>query len=580
MELVLIAGVAENNVIGIKGDLPWHIKEDLQRFKSLTTGHPVIVGKATFDSIKKRLGKPLPNRTNIVVSFEMFEAKDGELIFTSLESALAEAKKYEGEVFVIGGQSIYKQTINLADRLEITHVHMKVDGDAWFPEIDKSIWEEVQREDKSAEGIDYSFVTYKRKRKSKIVNGIKEFDPLISDLIEKEGERQASVLNMIPSENSASRAVREACASVLMNKYAEGYPFKRYYQGNKYVDEVETLAIERAKKLFGAEHVNVQPYSGSPANFAVFLAFLKPGETFMGLDLGCGGHLTHGSPVNFSGMTYRCVSYGVDRVTGLIDMNKVREIALREKPKLIISGLTAYPRQIDFQAFQKIAEEVGAIHLADISHIAGLIAAGVHPSPFPFTDVVSTTTHKTLRGPRGAIVMCKEKYAKQIDRAVFPGAQGGPHENVIAAKAVAFLEAMSADYRNYASQIVRNSKTLADTLIANEIKLFTGGTDNHLILIDLSGKGAGLGKSVAVALEEAGICCNANTIPYDPSTPFKPSGLRLGTPMITSRGMGESEMKLIGKWISDVIKEPDNSILKEAIRKEVEGLCKKFPVDR
>jgi len=407
---------------------------------------------------------------------------------------------------------------------------------------------------------------------------MKEFDSVVFELMEREGKRQEELLNMIPSENYASKNVREACASVLMNKYAEGYPFKRYYQGNHYIDEIESIAIERAKKLFGAEHVNVQPYSGSPANFAVFLAFLKPGDTFLGLDLGSGGHLTHGSPVNFSGINYNCVSYGVDKETGLINMDVVREIALKVKPKLIISGLTAYPREIDFKAFQVIAEEIGAIHLADISHIAGLIAAGIHPSPFPFTDVVTTTTHKTLRGPRGAMIMCKEKYAKQIDKAVFPGAQGGPHENVIAAKAICFLEAMSRDYKYYAQQIIKNARVLADVLISGGIKLATSGTENHLILIDLTDLGPGKGKEIAVALEEAGIVCNANTIPYDPSTPFKPSGLRLGTPMITSRGMRESEMKVIGKWIAEVIKNPGDMNLKLSILREVKELCSKFPV--
>src|SRR3989344_1583864 len=340
---------------------------------------------------------------------------------------------------------------------------------------------------------------------------MKEFDSVVFELMEREGKRQEELLNMIPSENYASKNVREACASVLMNKYAEGYPFKRYYQGNHYIDEIESIAIERAKKLFGAEHFNVQPYSGSPANFAVFLAFLKPGDTFLGLDLGSGGHLTHGSPVNFSGINYNCVSYGVDKETGLINMDVVREIALKVKPKLIISGLTAYPREIDFKAFQVIAEEIGAIHLADISHIAGLIAAGIHPSPFPFTDVVTTTTHKTLRGPRGAMIMCKEKYAKQIDKAVFPGSQGGPHENIIAAKAVAFKEALSDDFIEYGNQIVKNAKVLADTLMADGIRLVTSGTDNHLILIDLRDFGVGIGKDVAVALEHAGIVSNCNS---------------------------------------------------------------------
>jgi len=407
---------------------------------------------------------------------------------------------------------------------------------------------------------------------------IKEEDVLIAELIGREEKRQSEFLNMIPSENSASEAVRKACASVLMNKYAEGYPFKRYYQGNQYVDEIESIAIERAKKLFGAEHVNVQPYSGSTANSAVFLAFLKAGDSFMGLDLGCGGHLTHGSPVNFSGINYKCIPYGVDKETGLIDMGIVREIALREKPKMIISGLTAYPRQIDFFAFQSIAEEIGAIHLADISHISGLVASGEHTSPFPFTDIVMTTTHKTLRGPRGAILMCKEKYAKQIDKAVFPGVQGGPHENVIAGKAICFLEAMSRDYKYYSKQVVRNAKVIANVLVENGIKISTNGTDNHLILIDLSNMDVGLGRAIASSLEEAGIVCNANTIPYDPSTPFKPSGIRLGTPMITSRGMRESEMKLIGKWIAEVIKNPGNMSLKLSILREVRELCSRFPL--
>lgn len=407
---------------------------------------------------------------------------------------------------------------------------------------------------------------------------LKDFDKVISDLVEKEDDRQKDTINLIPSENYASLAVREACGTRLMNKYAEGYPYKRYYQGNQNVDEIESIAIERAKKLFGAEHVNVQPYSGSPANLAVFLAFLKPGDTFMGLDLGCGGHLTHGSPVNFSGSIYRIVSYGVDKQTGLLNMEEIRQIALREKPKMIISGLTAYPRQVDFLAFQRIAEEVGAIHLADISHIAGLIASGKHPSPFPFTDVVTTTTHKTLRGPRGAMIMCKEKYAKQIDKAVFPGCQGGPHMNAIAGKAVAFREALMPEYKEYAEQIIRNSKAMAEVLNANGIKLVTGGTDNHLILIDLTERGIGMGKPIAVALEEAGICLNANTIPYDPSTPFRPSGLRLGTPMITSRGMRETECRLIAKWIAEIIKDSDNFVLKSLIRNEVREMCRKFPI--
>lgn len=410
------------------------------------------------------------------------------------------------------------------------------------------------------------------------MESIKSTDPEVYIHMEKELERQKSVLNMIPSENYVSPAVLEACGSILMNKYSEGYPFKRYYQGNANADEIEQLAIERAKKLFGAEHANVQPLSGSPANAAVFLAFLEPGDKFMGLDLTCGGHLTHGSHVNFSGKIYKQIPYTVDEKTQLLNYEKIREIALREKPKLIISGLTAYPRTIDFKKFQEIAEEVGAIHLADISHIAGLVVSGAHPSPFPFTDVVMTTTHKTLRGPRGGLIMCKDQYARQIDKAVFPGMQGGPHDNATAGKAICFKEAMAPEFKQYSEQIVKNAKALSETLINEGIKLVTNGTDNHLILIDLTPFGIGKGKETATALEDAGICTNCNTIPFDPSTPFKPSGIRLGTPVLTTRGMKESEMREIGQWISQIIKNPDNADLKDNIRKEVRELCEKFSV--
>jgi glycine hydroxymethyltransferase len=407
---------------------------------------------------------------------------------------------------------------------------------------------------------------------------INKKDPEISNLIAKELIRQREVLNLIPSENYASEAVLEANGSILLNKYSEGYPFKRYYQGNSNVDEIEKLAIDRAKLLFNAEHANVQPLSGSPANFAVFLAFLKPGDKFMGLDLACGGHLTHGSPVNFSGKIYTSIPYPVDRETNLLNMEEIRQIALREKPKLIISGFTAYPRNIDFQAFQNIANEVNAIHLADISHIAGLVAAGVAPSPLPFTDIVMLTTHKTLRGPRGAILLCKEKFAKEIDKAVFPGCQGGPHDNITAAKAICFKEALTPEFKVYSQQIINNAKQLAQTLMNNNIKLVTNGTDNHLILIDLTNLGIGMGKEVAIALENANICCNANSIPFDPSTPFKPSGLRLGTPILTTRGMKEPEMQQIGQWISDIIKDRNNLELQQQIKNKVKELCSKFPV--
>jgi len=422
-------------------------------------------------------------------------------------------------------------------------------------------------------------------------------DPEVYQHIHDELKRQQTVLNMIPSENYVSEAVLQASGSILTNKYSEGYSRKRYYQGNSHVDEIETLAIERAKLLFGAEHVNVQPLSGSPANQAVYHALLKPGDKIMGLRLDMGGHLTHGHSVNFSARYYKSIPYSVDKETGLFDYAEIRRIALKERPQIIVSGATAYPRTIDFKKFHEIAEEAGCYSLADISHIAGLIAGRVHPSPFPFTDVVMTTTHKTLRGPRGAMIMCKnedrlakvegleEKEARnlknlagKIDKAVFPGLQGGPHNHITAAKAVAFKEALSEDFRSYADQVVRNAKALAGSLMNNGIRLVSNGTDNHLILIDLLPMGIGLGKKAAVALEEAGFCTNCNTIPYDPSTPFKPSGVRIGTPSLTTQGMKESEMKQIGEWMAAVLKDMDNTRLKQTIREEVKQLCLQFPI--
>ena len=407
---------------------------------------------------------------------------------------------------------------------------------------------------------------------------LEKTDPAINLLLERENLRQQETINLIASENYVSRSVMEATASALANKYSEGYPRQRYYQGNDIVDEIEIIAIERAKQLFGVEHANVQPYSGSPANAAVFMAFLNPGDTFIGFDLSCGGHLTHGSPVNFSGKTYNAVNYCVDRDTEKINMNEVRRLALKHRPKMIISGLTAYPREIEFRAFQDIAEEIGAIHFADISHISGLIAGGEHASPFPFCDVAMTTTHKTLRGPRGAMILCKRKYANQIDRAVFPGCQGGPHDHVTAAKAVALNEALSDDFKLYAKNITANAKALADELTGRDIKLVTGGTDNHMILISLLPFGTGLGRPVAIALENAGIVTNCNTVPHDPSSPFKPSGIRIGTPAVTTRGMKENEMRKFGQWIASIIEDPDNRELQAKIKDEVKQLCRDFPI--
>ncbi len=402
-------------------------------------------------------------------------------------------------------------------------------------------------------------------------------DSEIAVAIQSEENRQINGLEMIPSENFASKDVLEALGSVMTNKYSEGYPGKRYYGGNTYIDVVERLAIERAKKLFGAEHVNVQPYSGSPANMEIYFALLNFGDKVMGLNLSHGGHLTHGHPVNFSGKAYQFVQYGVDQKTEQLDYEVIRELAIKEKPKLIISGYTAYPRTIDFKKFSEIAQEVGAISMVDMSHIAGLIAGGVHPSPFPFTDVVMTTTHKTLRGPRGAMILCKEKYAQAIDKAVFPGMQGGPHDNNTAAKAVAFGEALKPEFKEYAKQIVKNAKVLSEELKAHGFRLVSGGTDNHLLLVDLQNKSI-TGKQAEAALDKAHITVNKNMVPFDPRSPFDPSGIRLGTPAITTRGMKEEQMKQIAQWMNDAIASHTDDEKLKRIGEQVSALASKYPL--
>jgi len=397
------------------------------------------------------------------------------------------------------------------------------------------------------------------------------------ELIEAEKKRQAEGIELIPSENYTSEAVMEACGSILTNKYSEGYPGKRYYGGQENVDKIETLAIERAKQLFGAEHANVQPYSGSPANYEVYFALLNFGDTVMGLKLDQGGHITHGLPIGFSGKAYNFIPYEVDRETGKIDMEKVRALALEHKPKMIVAGFTAYPRDIEWKKFREIADEVGAIAMADISHTAGLIARGELENPVPYFDVVMTTTHKTLRGPRGAMIMCKEKYAKDIDRAVFPGMQGGPHEHIIAGKAVAFGEALKPEFKEYAKQIRKNARHLAEELMKRGFKLVSDGTDTHLILVDLTNKGVP-GKVAQATLDTVGITLNKNTVPFDPRSPMDPSGIRLGTPAVTTRGMKEPEMERIADWIDRVISNIDNVEMHKQIKEEVREMCLKFPV--
>ena len=402
-------------------------------------------------------------------------------------------------------------------------------------------------------------------------------DPEILSIIKKEETRQETELEMIASENYVSPAVLEAMASVLNNKYSEGYPGKRYYGGNQVIDEVELIAQERAKKLFGAEHVNVQPLSGSPANAAVYMAFLKPGDKVLGLKLDHGGHLSHGHKVNFSGMLYDFVQYEVDENTGIIDMEAVAELARKEKPKMIVAGYSAYSREIDWERFKEIADEVGAYTFADIAHTAGLIAGGVMKNPVPIFDVVSTTTHKTLRGPRGAMIMCKEEFAKQVDRAVFPGMQGGPHDHITASKAVAFLEASQDEFKEYAKKVIKNAQALSDEMIKLGYKVISDGTDNHLIVVDMNSKGVS-GKEAEVILENIGISVSRSTIPNDPNPPMNPSGLRIGTAALTTRGMGESEMKQIAKWVDSSIENRENPEYLDNIKKDVEKLSKEFPL--
>ena len=405
---------------------------------------------------------------------------------------------------------------------------------------------------------------------------LKQTDPEIYQLIKDEERYQIESIRLIPSENYVSQAVLDATGSVLTNKYSEGYPHKRYYQGQRYIDEIETLAIDRAKALFGAEHVNVQPYSGSPANLAIYFALLQPGDTLMGLSLPHGGHLTHGWNVSITGSFWRPVHYVVDRETQRIDYDAIRDLARKELPKIIVTGATAYPRQFDFKIFADIAKEVGAYLLADISHISGLIVAGAHPDPMPYADVVMTTTHKTLRGPRGAMIMCRKELAEKIDKAVFPGLQGGPHNHTTAAIAVALKEAATPDFKEYGHQIVRNAKALAAELISRGFNLVSGGTDNHLVLIDLTNKKI-IGNKAAKALDRAGIICNSNTVPYDPRKPFSPSGIRIGTPAVTSRGMGETEMKQVGAWIDEVVAHADDESAIVRVNAEVIEFCRRFP---
>ncbi len=408
---------------------------------------------------------------------------------------------------------------------------------------------------------------------------LKQFDPEIAEAISNEIVREDEKLVLIASENYVSPAVLEAQGSLLTNKYAEGYPGKRYYGGCQYVDIVESLAISRAKQIFGAEHVNVQPHSGAQANMAVYFAVLKPGDTILGMSLAHGGHLTHGFHLNFSGALYRIVSYGVSKETGRIDYEAVAAQALSERPKMIVVGASAYARTIDFDRFRKIADQVGAYLMVDMAHIAGLVAAGIHPSPVPYADFVTTTTHKTLRGPRGGMILCLEKHAKAIDRSVFPGVQGGPLMHVIAAKAVAFKEALTEAFKSYQKQIVKNANVLAQSLLLKGYAIVSGGTDNHLMLVDLTSRGI-TGKEAEDALDMAGITVNKNAIPFDERPPAQASGIRLGTPIVTTRGMKEPEMEQIATFIDTVLKNRKDEKRLQSVRNDVKQLCLKFSYEK
>ena len=402
-------------------------------------------------------------------------------------------------------------------------------------------------------------------------------DPQVAEAIDQETRRQANQLELIASENFVSEAVLEATGSVFTNKYAEGYPGRRYYGGCEFTDVVEQLAIDRAKQLFGAEHANVQPHSGTQANVAVYMTVLKPGETILGMNLSHGGHLTHGHPLNFSGKMYRIVPYGVRKDTETIDYDALAELARQNKPRLIVAGASAYPREIDFKRIGEIGRDSGALVMADMAHLAGLVAVGEHPNPVPHCDFVTTTTHKTLRGPRGGIILCRQAFAKNLNRLLFPGTQGGPLVHVVAAKAVCLQEALQPDFRRYIQQVKRNAAALASSILESGYRLVSGGTDNHLILVDVFSKGI-TGKQAELALDRAGITVNKNTIPFDPHPPLVTSGIRLGTPALTSRGMGEPEMRLIGQWIGEVLDQVENVEVQKKVRSRVRELSERFPL--
>jgi len=608
--IIIIVGMTKSGLIGKDNALPWRIPEDLQNFKRLTSGNTIVMGRKTYESI----GKPLPNRNNIVISRTM-PVQDGITVCRTINEGLEKAKEFGKDIFIIGGATIYEQTLSIADKMYISYIKNDYHGDTYFPKFNKEDWVMESRKDYP----EFEFIVYRRKcfclNDLTKMNNLTETDPEVSAIIKKEEDKQQHKLSMIPSENFFSKSVREAVGSVLMHKYSEGNIGKGYYEGNQFIDEMESLAIERAKKVFklpGDWSVNVQALAGSNANLAVYLALLNIGDTIMGMYLPDGGHLSHGwsyepkksqdpnkliylggsRKVNITSKIFRTVQYKTSPLTQQFDYDQVEQIATLHKPKLIITGGTAYPREIDYQRMKQIADKVGAFYMADIAHEAGLIAAGVNKSPVGIADVITLTTHKTLRSARGALILAHQDLIKKIDRSILPGLQGGPFNHSIAGICVGLGEALKPEFCNYAEQVVKNAQFLCSALVKYGFQIVSGGTDKHLVLINLNNKHL-LGKKFARALDYAGIIANMNTMPQEMRSPANPSALRLGTPWVTTRGMKEPEMGLIAGWINQVIEicsvwkdlefaEFEGSVRNsEEIAKiadEVKELCLKFPL--
>ncbi|MBU1974605.1 MAG: serine hydroxymethyltransferase [Nanoarchaeota archaeon] len=614
-EIIVIVAVAQNGVIGKDNDIPWRISEDFQYFKEQTLGCPCIMGDKTYESLPI---KPLPGRENIVCTFNKEYKPEGTTVFHDFFEAVQYVKdKGYPKAFITGGATIYKLGMQVADKFMLTRIHQDYQGDISYPEVNFNEWNLIKQEDHesidtlSNQPVKFSFLTYTRKNKR-----LQQTDPLVASIIKKEATKQQHKLSLIPSENFYSSSVREAVGSVFMHKYAEGNIGKRYYEGNQFADQLESLAIARAKKAFNLPEdwsVNVQALAGSNANLAVYLTLLEVGDTIMGMYLPDGGHLSHGwsyepktvqdpqqliylggsRKVNISSRIFRTVQYKTNPLTQQFDYDEIERIALQHQPKLIITGGTAYPREIDYVRMKEIAQKVGAYYMADIAHEAGFIAAGVNKSPVGIADVITLTTHKTLRSARGALIIGPQELIKKIDRSILPGLQGGPFMHSIAGICVGLGEVLQPEFKEYASQVIKNAQFLCSELQKFDFKIVSGGTDKHLILIDLTNKPI-LGKKFARALDYAGIIANMNTMPQEKRSPADPSALRLGTPWITTRGMQETEMTLIAQWINQAMNlcsqwqdldfaEFENQVAASTeikqIAAEVKELCLRYPLE-